>query len=115
MSRGFGRVEQLILAALKERPRRHTSLLRLTAFVEGIITDLDRPFPWERLPSRARRVSVARAVRALERQGFVTAVAIGRYEYPYRGKELWLSTVEAAQLRAPLRLTLAEKRAQKRR
>jgi hypothetical protein len=108
-------VEQLIFAALKQHPRGHTSLLRLTAFVEGIITDLDQPFPWQRLPSRPRRVSVARAVRALERQGFVTTAAIGRSEYPWRGKELWLSTVEAAQLPELLRLTLTEKRAQKRR
>jgi hypothetical protein len=114
MSRGFGRVERMILEALGNHPAHHTSLLRLSALVEGAITHLEEPGPWTRLPSRPCRASVARAVRTLERNGLVTAVAMGRSEYPCRGKELWLTAVEERQLPTPLRWALAEKRAGRR-
>jgi hypothetical protein len=80
----LGPLQRLLLAALR-RHGRNSSLRALTALAAGFATTLDSPLP-DRVPSRARYVSVARAVAALKRRGFVETELVG----VAHGKIEWL-------------------------
>jgi hypothetical protein len=97
VSRGLGRVQREVLAALQARDGR-SDLETLAHVVAGTLDGLDPEGPREPPPAVIYK-AVARAVAALERRGLVTGEVKGYYDphpsghrgYPYRVKTVRLS------------------------
>jgi hypothetical protein len=92
LSRPLGPLQRRLLDALR-RHAGQASLAALTAFVAGLIPDLNARPPEGRIPRRAVYVATARAVAALRRRGLVdteiAGTAKGRLEWAPGARPLW--------------------------
>jgi hypothetical protein len=84
MSRGLGKTQLKLLAALRHHGR-EARLESLAALSAGLIGDLGSRVPFGRAPSRSQYVATSRAVATLRRRGLVDVQGVGTK----RGKMEW--------------------------
>jgi len=86
MSKGLGKIERKILKAFKEDTRSNeTSLIGLCDYMEGLIENLHDDSPLNSKFSHSIYMSTYRAVKSLERKGYVETYVkyYGMFSWPY--------------------------------